>query len=719
MDTRVEITAETKKRPAESEGGPPDPIHIRQSISTVLGLATEGELRTTALEVWKTYTPKKNQRTLELDDLMENGVSCFIPGPIIDNTVELLKFMQKNTVGAIVTGHKMGGKSQTLQFVQQLLKSYGCGVLKFSMKDTGGPDQRPSTHQSFFRSLFTKVLSSNDYAIKTACWCLLNDVFNLCEGDEVAKLRHVEEHYTEPFGILPSWGEAESGQLAMAVLRYYNLVRNRHNFTEDNILDLCGNLFELLRRDDFGKYLLRPCVLIVDEVGDLLTVSGLSGQARMIADTYIMPLISMLSEQNWGAEHSRFYVLVAGSRSVATYAQRKHLQKFHFCLKTFDSADCVALWKMWKANLKKDDNLDEAEQWLLDVASTDSTSAATDALGDSVVMRTDGVPGYVTELFRVAIGQEPSPNATLVAVVKRCFSDLENNLALGGKPGAKVALECMENGDWVKFAEYGLTPSEEKPPSAPVLSLLFNLLRSELQDGSAAYTSMLTSMANLRLSGSFTGAVYQEQVMNSVLQGETIFAREVVWNPAKSTWQRGAQKVLVTGTPCTFYVYKKGGGGLRSPVHIGHDNLSAIDRTTAKHNPTLVVFFAESQTFPSIDFTICIKTEGTGSSEARVDMYHSSVSIDTIHFAKACTAKSSGHLPLSIDHVPPALLRSDRSKEQIAAYYATLMEHDWVTDCSVVHHYAVFNDNASDILSPTPPFQDSYRILSTKHDLAP
>ena len=53
----------------------------------------------------------------------------------------------------------------------------------------------------------------------------------------------------------------------------------------------------------------------------------------------------------------------------------------------------------------------------------------------------------------IVIGKEPSPDTTLLAVVKRCFSDLENDFALGGKPGSKVALECMDNGDWVKFAE--------------------------------------------------------------------------------------------------------------------------------------------------------------------------------------------------------------------------------------------------------------------------
>ena len=218
-------------------------------------------------------------------------------------------------------------------------------------------------------------------------------------------------------------------------------------------------------------------------------------------------------------------------------------------------------------------------------------------------------------------------------------------------------------------------------------------------------------MANLHLSGSFSGVVFQEQVLNSLLQSKTIYSREVVWksDPITGTalWQKGAQKVLVTGKPCTFYLYLKGDPGLSSPVHIGHDNLSSVNSATAKQNPTVVVFFAESQIFSSIDLTICIKSDGTGNSAAqKVDMYHSSVSVDAKHFARTSTATSAGHLPLKIDDNPPTLLRSDRSRKQVTAYCSTLLEHGWVTGCSVMHHYAVFGDSASDLLSHTPPFRD-------------
>jgi hypothetical protein len=129
-------------------------------------------------------------------------------------------------------------------------------------------------------------------------------------------------------------------------------------------------------------------------------------------------------------------------------------------------------------------------------------------------MRTDGIPGYVTELFRNAIGEEPNLNDTLSSMVRRCFQDLTSDLALGGEPGAKVALQCMANQNWVAFAEFGLTPSAEKPPSAPVMTLLFGLLRSQLQDGAETYTTMMHAMATLNLSGSFNGAVYH---MNSLV----------------------------------------------------------------------------------------------------------------------------------------------------------------------------------------------------------
>ena len=759
----------TKKRPAESDGGPPNPKQIRppEDAEVILGLGTEEDLRTRASELWKTFQPKINVRTQDLGRLMTNGKAPFLPGPMIDNTVELLKFAHDNTVGAIVSGHKMAGKSQTLQFVEHVLRSYGCGVLKFSITDREGSDKMPSTEKEFLRSLVGEVLNSNECAIERACWCLLHEVLRFDGVDEASKLEYAENHYKASSGVLPRLGQAEAGQLAMVVLQYINVLRDRDEFTKDEVLELIGNLFGLLTHDDIGKHLLRPCVLIVDEVGDMLNSdSGLTGEAQVVADTYIRPLIDRLSEQIMRRKQSRFFVLVAGSRSVASYVQKKHLERFHFFLKSFDAADCVALWEMWKTNLKdiEAEKLVEAEQWLLDVA---PCAESTLPLGAGVLMRTDGVPGYMTELFCNAIGKEANSKATLSWMVKRCFEDLVKELTLTGETGAKVALRRMDQEKWVKFAEFGLTPSADRAPSAPVLSLLFDLLRPQMLDAGPAYTSMLKTMANLKLSGSFTGAVYQEQVLNSVLQGETIFARSVDWSATTSTWQQGAQTELITGKPCTCYVYQKSGGGLRTPVHFGHATLNVIDQATAKQNPAFVVFYAESQIFPSIDFTMCIKTKGTGGetdalqhgadsggdsgngqrkarkkkqkaattttirtrSAARqqppvqqppvIKMYHCSVSIDTLHFAKACTAEASGHLPLKIDDDPPSLLRSDRSKKQVAAYCATLLEHEWVKGCTVEHHYAVFDDHATDLLSPTPTFKDtSYMILSTTQALS-
>ena len=134
------ITTDTKKRSAESTGGQPDPKRpLQQLCDDVLGLGTERDLQTKALELWESFETKKDPRIVELNDFMENGAP-FVPGPIIDNTVELLKFVQKNNVGAIVSGHIMAGKTQTPQFVEHFLKGCNCGVLKFSLTDTNGPD---------------------------------------------------------------------------------------------------------------------------------------------------------------------------------------------------------------------------------------------------------------------------------------------------------------------------------------------------------------------------------------------------------------------------------------------------------------------------------------------------------------------------------------------------------------------------------------------------
>ena len=120
---------------------------------------------------------------------------------------------------------------------------------------------------------------------------------------------------------------------------------------------------------------------------------------------------------------------------------------------------------------------------------------------------------------------------------------------------------------------------------------------------------------------------------------------------------------------------------MSSPIHFGHRSLSAIDSATAQENPTMAVFFAESQIFPSINLTICM--------EPKSICNRSSVSIDASNVARTCAAKSAGNLPLKIDDAPPTLLRSARSMDQITAYYSTLRGHKWVNACNVVHHYAV------------------------------
>jgi hypothetical protein len=130
-----------------------------------------------------------------------------------------------------------------------------------------------------------------------------------------------------------------------------------------------------------------------------------------------------------------------------------------------------------------------------------------------------------------------------------------------------------------------------------------------------------------------------------------------------------------------------------------------------KQGPTLVAYVAESQTFPSIDLSIAIihreKSEAT--------LYHSSVSIDAKHFATSLRSKA-GHLPLDMALVDMsgALLRSERSKVQVAKYKNTVVAHRFLKGLNVTHYYAVFDDNADDLLKPTTTFVKQYWILSTE-----
>ena len=71
----------------------------------------------------------------------------------------------------------------------------------------------------------------------------------------------------------------------------------------------------------------------------------------------------------------------------------------------------------------------------------------------------------------------------------------------------------MERKKWVTLGEFGLSPSADRAPSSPVITLLFVQLRLQLQEEADTHTSMLSAMATLNSSGSFAGAVYQEQVL--------------------------------------------------------------------------------------------------------------------------------------------------------------------------------------------------------------
>jgi len=256
--------------------------------------------------------------------------------------------------------------------------------------------------------------------------------------------------------------------------------------------------------------------------------------------------------------------------------------------------------------------------------------------------------------------------------------------------------------NWLDFAQHGLAPSELTPPSAPVLRLLFALLKKEAGiDSSSKYLDMLKAMACLEITGSYAGAVYQEQVTYACLVGQSISCVPV--SLADGAWQFGSPGLLIQH-PALLVQYRK--DGLTDPLYFGPE-LSAIPEAKLKASPPVLCYVAENQCFPSIDLTLaCIDHE-----EKSAVLYHCSVSVSTRHFAP--TLGSKGHLPLDLSISNP-MLRSQKAKNQVAEYKKSVLTHlkTWGIH-NVCHHYAVFDDIATDLLQPTFPFEKSYFKLST------
>jgi len=88
---------------------------------------------------------------------------------------------------------------------------------------------------------------------------------------------------------------------------------------------------------------------------------------------------------------------------------------------------------------------------------------------------------------------------------------------LGRGSGARVVddvVNAIELKNWGLFADHGLSPSPHDAPSAPVMRILFALIRGD------KIVDYYSAMAQLNhSSGSFEGAVFEEQVRYRLLRG--------------------------------------------------------------------------------------------------------------------------------------------------------------------------------------------------------
>jgi len=463
----------------------------------------------------------------------------------------------------------------------------------------------------------------------------------------------------------------------------------------DDLQGLVSYGTELFRREEACPFLNGMCMFLFDEIGELLnTASSLRGPARDVADAIILPLVRQVSEQ---ASGSNLFVLLTGSTSLAEYVVKEHLLQRICLLPTFSAEQCYAFWNLWRAHLRESIDVDAAEKWMLDVAAGSEEGSANEdtALGRSLLYHSDGVAGYLVEQFRNAIGCPPALHSTLSFMVEQQYLKLKERLSTRERrPGAEVVRDLMSSRKWLDFAQVGLAPASSIPPSAPVMRELMTLLRQEPDiDTSNKYSNMLRALASLKL----PGRVFQETVLHALLRGERIYVTAVVPSTASSGWTFGDRDTFQQPALLVQYNRKD---VLSQPLYVG-PTLSPTELAKMMQNPTVVVFVPQSQTFPSIDFSVA-RIEGN---TAR--LFHCSVSVDAKHFAASLKSKG-GHLPLDMGCDPPGLFRSSAAADQVKQYKAALLGSQHLTDKTVQHCYAVFDDSATDLLKPTSPFKETY-----------
>ena len=500
----------------------------RSAPPKICGIESEDGLLSSMHKFAPDFVPILDGRVTDMSRLMDKSKKIpFIPGLCIDNVLELLRFLHYNTVGAIVCGHKMSGKSQTLEFLRQYLKTTGTGsfVLRLSMKQEGqtAPEKR-------LRSLLESLSP------------LLERGLAVCRGIlDAQSASPLDWNSVDPSTGLPVSGtfdhlqsskpdvERSSAELACkTILDQHELFLEGRNPTLSRLLVALDNVMLLMSRPDCNESF-PPSFILLDEIGELINPATIYRPRHEVQEV-LLTFVQRLSETA-AFNNARLFVVITGSTSVATFVETHHLQKFRYHLKVLNAARCEEFVSLWGDSLdaKLKASFADAVKWLEDVAPS-GVGVATNPFGEGLVKKTDGVPGYLVELLLEAVGKPSPAHMTLEVAIGRCYDNLKTLLGLVN-PGVDTAVEVkklLEKSRWEKFAQVGLCPSAVEPPSGPVFSYLMTLLRDDLAtkdlDG---YSSLLRTLARLRLTGSFEGAVYQEQVLVALLAGESFCGREV------------------------------------------------------------------------------------------------------------------------------------------------------------------------------------------------
>jgi hypothetical protein len=411
-----------RKREAESNDAMNRPSETMKKAKTdsklvsTLGLESVSEWKTLGESFWPSFVPFRDARMERVAALMKNKSAPIILKPLFRISRKILARSLSRGVGAILVGHKMSGKSLTLEFLYQFLnhvakeKKFNFYGFKISLKTQATGDGPPQTFNQMFRQV-------NQYICKAglieACKSLLKAAVSWSHTGAVMETSLLLAH-CKIFAIGDVLTKATKEELAFLVLTYYERI-DPFKVNSDDLRDLLITIAELFSCDGTQQFLNGPCFIILDELDELLTAgSSMDRGAREVAEYCILPLVKRVSTQAHSPSSNLFVILSGSTTGMASYVKINHLEA-HVCLQErFAVEECEMMWKYWRENLLETIGtvVSDAEFWIID-SSLGTDAGDNSSLGKAMLATTDGVPGCLVELFQMALRSKAREESAL------------------------------------------------------------------------------------------------------------------------------------------------------------------------------------------------------------------------------------------------------------------------------------------------------------------